>query len=64
VRLLGLDPLGVTRLLASLAEDVDAVAARGARFADLAHPLPAAAAPQLDLLAQAHARADARLFAS
>lgn len=64
VRLLGLDPLGVTRLLADLAQDVDLVAARGARCADLAEPLPAASAPLLDLLAQAHTRADIRLFAS
>jgi len=64
VRLLGLDPLGVTRRLAGLAADVDAVAAQGARCADLDVPLPAASAPLLDLLAQAHARADVRLFAS
>ena len=64
VRLLGLDPLGVTRLLASLSGDVDLVAGRGARCADLAEPLPATTAPLLDLLAQAHARADVRLFAS
>jgi urease accessory protein len=64
VRLLGLDPIGVTGLLARLAPDVDAVAAEGARWADLARPLPGCSAPLLDLLAQAHARAEVRLFAS
>jgi urease accessory protein len=64
VRLLGLDPLGVTALLARLSADVDAVAAQGARCADLALPLPAASAPLLALFAQTHARADVRLFAS
>jgi urease accessory protein len=64
VRLLGLDPLRVAGLLARLAPEVDAVAGTGARCADLDRPLPAAASPLLDLLAQRHARADARLFAS
>ena len=64
VRLLGLDPLGVTALLARLAPDVDEVARRGACCADLGVPLPAASAPLLDVLAEQHARADARLFAS
>jgi urease accessory protein len=64
VRLLGLDPLGVTALLARLAPHVDEVAADGARCADLDLPLPAASAPLLDLLAAAHARAAVRLFAS
>ncbi|MEX2289581.1 MAG: urease accessory UreF family protein [Mycobacteriales bacterium] len=64
VRLLGLDPLGVTALLAALSPAVDAVAQQGAACADLAAELPAASAPLLDLLAQAHVRADVRLFAS
>jgi urease accessory protein len=64
VRLLGLDPLGVTGLLASLATDVDAVAVQGSGCTDLHRPLPAASAPLLDLLAERHARADVRLFAS
>lgn len=64
VRLLGLDPLGVTALLARLAPDVDAVARQAAACVDLAVPLPAASAPLLDLLAEAHTRADVRLFAS
>jgi urease accessory protein len=64
VRLLGLDPIGVTAVLASLAPEIDAVAERGARCGDRDEPLPAASAPLLDLLAQRHARADVRLFAS
>lgn len=64
VRLLGLDPLGVTALLARLAPEADAVAALGARCANPGLALPAASAPLLDLLAEAHARADVRLFAS
>lgn len=64
VRLLGLDPLGVTGMLAGLAPEVDRVAAAGARCADPAVPLPAAAAPLLELLAEEHARCDVRLFAS
>ena len=64
VRLLGLDPLGVTGMLARLAPDVDAVAEQGAACADPARPLPAPSAPLLDLLAQQHARAAVRLFAS
>lgn len=64
VRLLGLDPLGLTALLAAMADEVDAVAAAGARCADLSVPLPASSAPLLDLLAEAHARAEVRLFSS
>ncbi len=64
VRLLGLDPGGVTALLARLAPAVDAVAADGAACADPERPLPAASAPLLELLACAHGRADVRLFAS
>lgn len=64
VRLLGLDPLGVTALLAELAPLVDDTARQGAACADLDAPLPAASGPLLDLLAEAHVRADVRLFAS
>lgn len=60
VRLLGLDPLMVSTLLARLAPEVDAVADRAARPGEL----PAASGPLLDLLAQAHARTEVRLFAS
>ncbi|MGI8535903.1 MAG: urease accessory protein UreF [Mycobacteriales bacterium] len=60
VRLLGLDPMAVTALLARLAATVDEVARRAAEPG----PLPAASAPLLDLLAHAHQRAEVRLFAS
>ncbi|GAA3475025.1 urease accessory protein UreF [Nonomuraea roseola] len=60
VRLLGLDPVEVHRLLAGLAPDLDAVAERAAA----AEVLPATSAPALDLLAERHARAGLRLFAS
>jgi urease accessory protein len=68
-RLLGLDPLSVAALLAMLAGDIDRAAADGAAAAtawrdgdDLA--LPAAAAIQLELDAEVHARWEVRLFAS
>ncbi|WP_157247998.1 urease accessory protein UreF [Nonomuraea typhae] len=61
VRLLGLDPVEVHRLLAGLTGDL-------ARIAGQAHgspeSLPACSAPALDLLAEQHARADLRLFVS
>jgi urease accessory protein len=60
VRLLALDPLQVSGLLARLATDIDAVAAQAAGAGDI----PAAAAPALDLLAETHARAEVRLLAS
>jgi urease accessory protein len=60
VRLLGLDPLGVHRVLADLAARIDAVAAEAVRAGDP----PAASAPALDLFAELHERADLRLFES
>jgi urease accessory protein len=66
VRLLGLDPLSVSGLLAGLAPDADAVAADATRAAaseDWAS-LPAHGSPALDLLAELHGSADARLFES
>jgi urease accessory protein len=60
VRLLALDPLQVSGLLAGLAADIDAVAAHASSSPEL----PCAAAPMLDLLAETHARAEVRLFAS
>jgi urease accessory protein len=60
VRLLSLDPLQVSGLLARLAAEIDAVAERASSSPEL----PCAAAPVLDLLAETHARAEARLFAS
>jgi urease accessory protein len=65
VRLLGLDPLAVTGLLARLSTDVTAVAeaAASAAAVDWAD-LPAPASPGLDLLAQRHAREEVALFES
>jgi len=65
VRLLGLDPLALTAAHAALATTADAVVAEAVRYADLpTDTLPAPSAPLLDLLAQAHARSEVRLFAS
>jgi urease accessory protein len=61
VRLLGLDPLALTAAQARLAAQADAVTQEAASYAD---ELPAPSAPLLDLLAQAHARSEVRLFAS
>jgi urease accessory protein len=65
VRLLALDPMRATGILAGLAGDIDQIAARGADYA--AGPLgdlPCASAPALDLLAETHIRAEVRLFES
>ncbi|MEO3868369.1 urease accessory UreF family protein [Nonomuraea sp. B12E4] len=79
VRLLGLDPVAVHGLLASLAPDLAAVTAQASRRTTHqtscpAHQdcgqgscwavLPAYSAPALDLLAERHATADVRLFVS
>ncbi|MFI6326182.1 urease accessory protein UreF [Nonomuraea sp. NPDC050556] len=58
VRLLGLDPVEVHRLLATLAPDLDQVT----RTAQ--EGLSAASAPLLDLLAEQHTKAEIRLFIS
>jgi urease accessory protein len=63
VRLLGLDPLGVHRVLTDLAGRIDAVAGEAAATVR-AGGLPAASAPALDLLAELHQQADLRLFES
>lgn len=66
VRLLGLDPLAVQRLLADLAAASDHVAtaaACAARAGDWG-ALPAAAAPLLDVFAERHHHAEVRLFES
>lgn len=65
VRLLALDPMRATAVLAGLAGDIDQAAAQAAAhatgpLADLPYP----SAPALDLLAEAHIRAEARLFES
>lgn len=69
VRLLSLDPFDATAVLARLAPDLDAVAARGTEAAARAvaegpDALPAASAPLLDITGQAHAAWPVRLFAS
>ncbi|MEU9034984.1 urease accessory UreF family protein [Streptomyces sp. NPDC048352] len=69
VRLLGLDPFEASAVLAGLAPELDAVAARAAEAALLARTegpdaLPAASSPLLDIAAQAHADWAVRLFAS
>jgi urease accessory protein len=62
VRLLALDPIEVSAAIARLADVIETAAARGAA-AD-ANDLPCPSAPALDLYAEAHARAEVRLFAS
>ncbi|MCW2598816.1 MAG: hypothetical protein JWM02_645 [Frankiales bacterium] len=64
VRLLGLDPLAVSALLAGLAPQVEQVADEALTSAKPGQPLPAASGPMLELLAQAHTRTEVRLFAS
>jgi len=66
VRLLGLDPLAVTGLLARLAGDVAGLADTACRAAhtDDWAALPAPASPGLDLLAQRHAWREVALFES
>jgi urease accessory protein len=66
IRLLGLDPLAVTGLLARYDADVAAVAAAAAGAATRGEwaALPAPSAPGLDLLAERHAREEVALFES
>ncbi|MEU9585119.1 urease accessory protein UreF [Streptomyces werraensis] len=69
VRLLGLDPFDATAVLARLAPEADRVAEAAVRAAhrvaeEGADALPAASAPLLELLAEAHAARTGRLFAS
>ncbi|MFD9676938.1 urease accessory UreF family protein, partial [Streptomyces sp. NPDC059981] len=69
VRLLGLDPFEATGVLARLAPELDAVAARAAEAALLARTegpdaLPAPSSPLLEIAAQVHADWPVRLFAS
>ena len=65
VRLLALDPMLATAVLARLAGDVDRIAERAAAAADgPLDELPCPSAPALDLLAEAHVRAEVRLFES
>ena len=65
VRLLALDPMRATGVLARLAGEIDHVAELGAAYADRPPgDLPCASAPTLDLLAEAHIKAEVRLFES
>jgi len=65
VRLLALDPMRATAVLARLAGDIDQIAERAAATADgPLDELPCPSAPALDLLAEAHIRAEVRLFES
>ena len=65
VRLLALDPMRATAVLARLAGEVDEVAGQGAAYAEgPLGELPCASAPALDLLAETHIRAEVRLFES
>jgi urease accessory protein len=60
VRLLSFDPLGVQRILAGLAAEVDEIAAATA----LCEAPSAATTPLADLLAETHETREVRLFAS
>jgi urease accessory protein len=65
VRLLALDPMRATAVLARLARDIDRIAERAAATADgPLDELPCPSAPALDLLAEGHLRAEVRLFES
>jgi urease accessory protein len=65
VRLLALDPMAATAIVARLAGEVDDTAQTAAAFADGPPAgLPFPSAPALDLLAQAHMTAEVRLFES
>ena len=69
VRLLGLDPLDASGLLARLGSDLDTVARSAARAADRigaegTDALPSASAPLLDIAGEQHAAWNVRLFAS
>jgi urease accessory protein len=65
VRLLALDPMRATGVLAGLTADIGQVAEQAAAYAS-GPPcdLPCPSAPALDLLAEAHIRAEVRLFES
>jgi urease accessory protein len=65
VRLLALDPMQVAAITARLAAEIDRAATAAAEHArGPLEDLPCPSAPALDLLAQAHARAEVRLFES
>lgn len=63
VRRLGLDPVGITRLLAQLEPTIRVTAERAAVVAsEPPHAWPATATPRFDLAAAAHADRDDRYF--
>jgi urease accessory protein len=68
LRLLGLDPIKTAKVVATLANEIDSIAAEAARAVE--HPgwrlckLPAYSAPVGDLLAEEHPQRKERLFAS
>jgi urease accessory protein len=65
VRLLALDPMRATGVLARLAGEIDQVADDGAGYAGRPlDDLPCPSAPALDLLAETHVEAEVRLFES
>lgn len=69
VRLLSLDPLDASGLLARLSTDIDAVAEAAAQAADRVavegiDALPSASSPLLDITGEQHAAWTVRLFAS
>jgi urease accessory protein len=69
VRLLGLDPFAVHRVLAELSEDIDELARECAGLCAAGRyegprSLPSDNAPALDLLADFHLTRQVRLFAS
>ena len=65
VRLLALDPMQAAAITARLAHEIDDVALQACRpEGGSLEDLPMASAPALDLLAEAHARAEVRLFES
>jgi urease accessory protein len=65
VRLLALDPMRATGVLARLAGEIDRVADEGAGYAGRPlDDLPCPSAPALDLLAETHIGAEVRLFES
>jgi urease accessory protein len=65
VRLLALDPMRATGVLARLTGDIDQIAEQGAGYAGQPPAdLPCPSAPALDLLAEAHIQAEVRLFES
>jgi urease accessory protein len=65
VRLLALDPMRAAGVVARLAADIDDTAELAAACADgPLSDLPFPSAPALDLLAEAHTRAEVRLFES